>query len=204
MAKAAPVTSKSAILARNAKIVAGIEKDLAKSGTIQLAGVKYNASSLAAVFENDSAAVTATEAAQKAASQAVLAEKATHAKTAIVLAALKRYLLAFYGTQAVTILGDFGMNAPASKATKTVTTKAIAVAKTKATRAARGTVGKVEKLATKGTVDTAAIEAAINDPSGSNAAATPAATGTAAGGAATSAPAATPAITAAPAATTKS
>ena len=158
--------TKPARQAQNARVIAGIAKDLAKMASIQLEGVEYTPSTLSGVFQADTDAMIATDAAHKALTQAVLAEQAAHAKTALVLSALRRFLLAFYGTQAVTVLGDFGMNAPRSTtASKTVTTKAIAVAKTKATRTARGTKGPVAKLAITGSVDEAAITTAINEPS---------------------------------------
>lgn len=152
------------IKARNAKIQAGIQKDLTTVGPIQLAGVAYTPSSLSAVFQADSDAIDATDTQRKALQQAVLTQKSTHAKTAIVLAALRSFLLGYFGKLAVTILGDFGFNAPKTTPKKTVATKAAAVVKGKATRAARGTMGSVEKKSVKGNVDTTKLEAAINDP----------------------------------------
>ena len=161
------------IKARNAKIQAGIQKDLATQAQISLAGAAYTPSSLQAVFQADSDAIDAADTARKALQQAVVNEKAAHAKTAVVLSALRSYLLATFGKQAVTVLGDFGFNAPKSTAIKTVATKAAAVAKAKATRAARGTKGSVEKLTVKGNLDTTKLEAAINDPLTSSIDATP-------------------------------
>lgn len=169
-----PTPNQTAAKARNAKVIAGINKDLATMATILLAGGSYTPSSLAAVFEADSKSIDDADDAKKAAAQKVLDAKATHAKTAIVLAALRSFLLATFGTQAVAVLGDFGMNAPKPRGSKTVTTKAVAVAKAKATRAARGTKGPVAKLATVGSVDATAIKEAINSPTP----VTPAATAT--------------------------
>ena len=131
---------------------------------IQLAGVVYTPSSLSAVFQTDSDAIDAADTARAALKQAVVNEKTAHAKTATVLAALRSYLLAYYGKQAVALLGDFGFNAPKSTRTTDVATKAAAVVKSKATRAARGTKGSVEKQSVKGNLDTTALVAAINDP----------------------------------------
>ena len=131
---------------------------------IQLAGVAYTPSSLSAVFQADSDVIDAADTARAALKQAVVNEKTAHAKTAIVLAALRSYLLAYYGKQAVAVLGDFGINAPKSTRTTDVATKAAAVVKTKATRAARGTAGSVQKQSVKGNLDTTALVAAINDP----------------------------------------
>jgi hypothetical protein len=145
-------------------VQAGIDKDLATMATIQIAGEQYTLASLKAVFSADSAAMDATDQARKALQLAVQTEKAVHARTMVVLSALRSFLLGYFGKLAVTVLGDFGMNAPKSKATKTVATKAVAVAKAKATRAARGTKGPVAKLDVVGTVDGAAIKASIETP----------------------------------------
>jgi hypothetical protein len=143
-------------------VIAGIDKDLA-TVQVQLAGEPFTLPSLKAVFQADTAAMNATDDAKKAYEKALLDEKAARARTAAVLSALRSFLIGYFGKHAVTILGDFDMNAPKT-ATKTVAEKAVAVAKQKATRAARGTKGPVAKLATKGTVDETAIEAAINAP----------------------------------------
>ena len=83
----------------------------------------------------------------------------------MVLSALRSFLLGYFGKLAVTVLGDFRDEPPKSKATKTVATKAVAVAKAKATRAARGTKGPgVAKLDVVGTVDAEAIKASIDTP----------------------------------------
>jgi len=132
--------------------------------TILLGGVPYTPSSLKAVFQAEADAMFTSDTAKKAAQAAVVAEKAARAKANQVLSALRSYLLGTYGAQAVTVLGDFGIEAPKSKATKTVSTKAVAVAKAKATRVARGTKGSVAKKATVGTVDAQAIKAAIDSP----------------------------------------
>lgn len=155
------------IKARNAKIQAGIQKDLTTIGPIQLAGVAYTPSSLSAIFQADSDVIDATDTQRKALQQAVLTQKQTHAKTAVVLSALRSFLLGYFGKLAVTILGDFGFNAPKTTPKKTIATKAAAVVKGKATRAARGTMGSVEKQSVKGHLDTTKLEAAINDPLGS-------------------------------------
>lgn len=162
--------------ARNTKVVAGIDKDLAPLGDpVQIGGEKVALSSLKAVFTDDSAAIDATDAARKAAQTAGLQEKATRTRAAQTMKNLGRFIVAFFGEQAVTVLADFAMEPPKSTATRTVTTKAIAVAKAKATRVARGTKGPVARKAIVGQVDAKAIEAAINAPKSPAAPAEPAA-----------------------------
>jgi hypothetical protein len=145
-------------------VQSGVDKDLGTMATIQLAGEAFTPSSLKAVFAADAAAMNATDTARKALQLAVQAEKAAHVRTMQVLTALRSFLLGTFGAQAVTVLGDFDINPPKSKATKTVATKAVAVAKAKATRVARGTKGPVAKLDVVGTVDAQAIKASIDTP----------------------------------------
>jgi hypothetical protein len=130
---------------------------------VQLAGEAFTLPSLKAVFEADTAAINATDDKKKAYDQAVLDEKAARARTAAVLSALRSFLIGYFGKHAVAVLGDFDMNAPKT-ATRTVPTKAVAVAKAKATRAARGTKGPVQRLSVTGTVDETAIRTAIESP----------------------------------------
>jgi hypothetical protein len=156
--------NKTATKARNTKVVSGIDKDLAKTPQIQLAGEQFTPSSLKAVFQADNDAIDATDAARAALAKAILDEKATHARTAIVLFGLHSYLLATYGKQAVTILDDFGFKAPKSTATKSVATKAVAQVKAKATRQARNTRGSQQKKEVAGNVDTSGLEAALTAP----------------------------------------
>jgi hypothetical protein len=85
-------------------------------------------------------------------------------RAAQVLSALRTFLVGYFGAQAVNLLLDFGINPPKGKATKTVATKAVAVAKAKATRAARGTKGSVAKKVVTGQVNAQAIKEAIDSP----------------------------------------
>ena len=177
--------SRSDRKARNAKVVAGIDKDLAPLGDpVQIGGEKLALSSLKSVFTDDSAAIDATDSARKAAQSAVLHEKDTKSRAAQAMKKLRTFLLGYYGAQAVTVLADFAMEPPKSTGTKTVAAKAVGVAKAKATRAARGTKGPVARKAVVGHVDEGAIKAAIE---------TPAATPAPSGGATAAAPAAGPA-----------
>lgn len=131
---------------------------------IQLAGEAFTPSSLKAVFQADTDAMTRSDNARAAANAAVKAEDAVHVRTQSVLSALRSFLIGYFGKNAVTILADFEMKSPGASGPKTVTTKAVAVAKAKATRAARGTKGPVARQAIVGTVNESAIKQAINDP----------------------------------------
>ncbi len=142
--------NKPTIKAADAKMIAGIAKNLASMATVTLNAQQYSLAQLTAIYQADSAAIDATDTAHATWQQKVADEQATHAITAKVTRALRSFLLGYYGDAAVAILGDFGLNAPKSTATTNVATKALAAAKGKATRAARGTTGSVQKKAVTG------------------------------------------------------
>jgi hypothetical protein len=145
-------SNKPTIKAADAKMIAGIAKNLASMATLTLAAQQYSLAQLTAIYQADSAAIDATDTAHATWQQKVADEQATHAITAKVTRALRSFLLGYYGDEAVAILGDFGLSAPKSTATTNVATKALAAAKGKATRAARGTTGSVQKKAVTGNV----------------------------------------------------
>jgi hypothetical protein len=195
-------SNKPTIKAADAKMIAGIGKNLASMATVTLNGQPYTLAQLLAVYQADSAAIDATDTAHATWQQRVADEQATHAKTVLVTRALRSFLLGYYGEQAVAILGDFGLTAPKSTATTNVATKALAAAKAKATRAARGTTGSVKKKAVVGNVTSVVVSATpggatMTQPS-APAGTVPAANAPAATPA-TPAPAATPAAQATPA-----
>ena len=169
--------------AKDAKVMAGIDKHLTNV-EVTLSGQSYKAADLKAVYQADSDAIDATDSAHATWQQKVADERATHAKTAAFTRKLRSFLLAYFGEEAVAILSDFSLTAPKSTATATVATKALAQAKAKATRIARGTTGSVKKKATVGTLTSVVLSAtpagATMEPSTpagtSPAASTPAAT----------------------------
>lgn len=169
-----PKKNAASTKARNATVIAGVDKDLPNLNS-PLAGVVYTPTTLKAVFQADSDAIDKVAEATAAKAQAVKDARAAHKKTAIVYSALRSYLLALFGREAVAVFGDFGMKVPASPA-KTVASKAAAVVKAKATRAARGTGGTVQKAKVKGNADTSGIVAAINAPVAAHEPAPPATT----------------------------
>ena len=144
-------SNKATLLTQNAKISAGITKNLASMATITLNGTPYTPAQLIAIYTADSAAITATEAAHKTLAQCVLNESSTHAVTAKVTSALRSFLIGYYGAEAVATIGDFGLSPP-STPTRSVATKALAAAKATATKKARGVGGSVQKLDVTGGV----------------------------------------------------
>jgi hypothetical protein len=139
--------------------MAGIDKNLASMATVTLAGQPYTPAALKAVYQADSAAIDATDTANATYHQKVADEKVIHASTAKVTRALRSFVLGYYGEQAVAVLGDFDLTAPKSTATASVATKALAAAKSKATKAARGTTTSAKKKAIVGNVTSVVLNA---------------------------------------------
>jgi hypothetical protein len=135
--------------------VAGIQKLLAKLPTLMLDGTAYTPAALAALY---SAWLTKAEESNAAHARWISAVKQRDANEASLLpldAAFKRFLLAYYGPKSATLV-QYGVSAP-KVGKKTVDVKAAAAEKAKATRAARGTMGKKQRKAaakTKAPADT--------------------------------------------------
>jgi hypothetical protein len=150
-------TNKPTTKAKNAKVIAGIDKNLASMKAIVLGGVTYTPDELKAIYTADNAAIDATDSAHKALAQRVLDERTSRANTAKVTRALRSFLIGYYGEEAVAIIGDFGLNAPKLGATRTAASKALASAKAVATRKARGVRGSIQKLDVTGGVTGATL-----------------------------------------------
>jgi hypothetical protein len=149
------IPNKPTALNLSQKNIAGVDKYLASTATILLAGATTTPASLKAVFQDDIDQTNALDATEAQAKQQRAKQKAARAKAIATRKNLKAFVLANYGTAALQMLGDFGFTAPKSKAgTKTVATKAKAVAAAKATRTARHTMGKKQKAVIKGGVAT--------------------------------------------------
>jgi hypothetical protein len=152
--------TKLTLEARNTKVLTGIEKHLSGNKKLTIGGTEYTPKTLAAVYESDTGAMNNVASTKKAFEQAVADERATHAATAEVHVSLKSFILGFFGTKSLTVLGDFGFSAPKSKGNKTVAVKAAAIEQATATRAARHTMGPKEKKKIKGVVGASNEEAA--------------------------------------------
>ena len=146
-------------------VISGVQRHF-PSGQMTLAGQTFNLpSDLVKFIQAD---IDATDAADKVRADwlaGVQVQTDSHQKVGPVLRAFKRQVLAKFGdTQdASSTLADFGY-APQKVATKSVATKAAAAEKGRATRAARHTMGKKQKLQVKGTVTAAPGPAAPASP----------------------------------------
>jgi hypothetical protein len=135
---------------RDTSVMAGIDKHITSSITIN--GTAYTPAGLKAVFQSQITAIDANQSLHKQLADGVANAK-TLAKTVNnIFLLLRSALIAQYGKNANAVLNDFGMTVPKTPGAKTVDAKATAQAKRTATRAARNTMGAVQKKAVKGNV----------------------------------------------------
>jgi hypothetical protein len=143
--------SKPTELAAVKQAIVGIPKHLGGASSLSLNGVLYTPTSLVAFLQAFVDLSVSVIAAKAQAHDLLLQEQTSGLAVRVVLQALRSYVVGLYGNGATGILGDFGF-APKKATTPKVAVKALAAAKNRATRAARHTMGKREKLAIKGTV----------------------------------------------------
>jgi hypothetical protein len=129
--------------ARDQKIIDAIAEHLSGSATITLGGVAYKAKDLQSQFQAEIAAAKTTLSAKTAWDQAVLAEEKTITEVTALYKALKAYVIGTYGATSA-VVADFGFTPKTT--TPSVATKAQAIEQRAATRKARGTLGKKERL----------------------------------------------------------
>jgi hypothetical protein len=142
--------SKAATLARLQALISGLQKRF-PSGNFTLGNAAYTTASLVQLLGSLVQAIEAVDAAHASVKDAVAALRDAQAKVGPIESALKSVLLATYGS-ATQILADFGLEPRKAPAPRTSAEKAAATAKLRATRAARGTTSKKQKLAVKGNV----------------------------------------------------
>lgn len=144
----------NAAQAHDAQVLVGIQKHLLNVPSLPLAGSAITPADLVKLVQSriDSAGVVA--AASATWHSTVTAHKALNAKLTPVVRGLRQYVLNVFG-ETSPVLADFGFTAPKT-VTRTPEQKAAAAAKAKATRKARGTLGKKQKKGVTGTVPTTA------------------------------------------------
>jgi hypothetical protein len=132
------------------QLIAGSNKHLASTTQIMLAGGSYTPAQITAQLQALVNLRTDVDAA-KALTQAKLAvEKTDMPALRIFMDATVTFVKAAFGN-APDVLADFGLH-PKARTPLTVEAKAAAAAKRKATRAARHTMGAVQKKSVKGAV----------------------------------------------------
>jgi hypothetical protein len=130
--------------ARDAHIIAGIGKRLEPGQTVLLLGTAYTPDELTELYQSqiDSAATLATLRAQLADQLAV--DRALAKKLDVLTRAMKGFVENTFGSTSAAF-GDFGFVANKPTGTRDPATQVVAAAKAKATREARGTMGKRQR-----------------------------------------------------------
>jgi hypothetical protein len=164
-------------LARVQALIAGVQKHF-PTGTFTLGNVAYTTASLVQLLQSLANAIAATNAAQTGAKEAVAAMRVAEKRVNPVILDFTHFLRTSFGTASST-LADFGLEPKKAPAPLTVEAKTAAVAKREATRAARGTTSKKQKLAVKGNV-TGVVVTPVTSPAPASPVAQPASNGSSA------------------------
>jgi len=144
------VVNRTTLQNRCRNAVAGVKKDLSSVAVITLEAVDYTSTTLMALFQSYIDAADATVTARGIWLVAVQKEAAMNTLILGVLAALKAYVTQKYGPGAVDTQADFGFS-PRKVTVRTAAEKTASAKKAAATRAARHTMGSVQKKAVTGT-----------------------------------------------------
>jgi hypothetical protein len=149
-------------------LITGVHKHF-PNGSLVLAGQTLTTAQLVLRIQQDIDATVVADQAHDAWIEKVQLERDSHTQLAPIIRALRSQVFAQFGDakDAAGTLGDFGFS-PRKVALRPVATKAGAAVKSRATRTARHTMGKVQRKQVKGTAATA--------PSGTAAGATSPAT----------------------------
>ena len=131
-------------------LIAGTQKHF-PSGTFTLGNATYTTATLVQALETLEQALAALNAAQATARDAMTALRNNETTSGPLLRDYKRYVLAAFST-AQQQLADFGLQAPKARKPLNSEQRAAATAKMRATRKARGTTSKKQKLGIKGDV----------------------------------------------------
>jgi hypothetical protein len=142
--------NKAVTINTNRQAIAGVQKHFASTPTIVLDGTPATPTNVIATLQGANDAIDRAAAAEKAFHDAVSAKNAAVAKGSALVGALKNLVKSQIGSSHG-VLGDFGFSTP-TRQTPDEATKAAAVVKRAATRAARHTMGKRQKAPIKGVV----------------------------------------------------
>jgi hypothetical protein len=144
------VKNKATALARVQALIAGTEKHF-PNGQFTLGNTTYTTASLVQTLRSLADALAALDVAHASVKDGVVALRATETKVAPVIRDYTTFLRATF-SNAMAQLGDFGVQAHKVRQPLVTEKRVVATAKLKATRKARGTTSKKQKLAVKGDV----------------------------------------------------
>jgi len=138
--------------ARDANIIAGIQKHLQSVTSISLDGVAYAPADLVKLFQSQIDQANACTAAKTAFLNTVKAKAALDAEVKPILELLQSYVGNAFGRSSQAF-GDFGFTLRKSNKVQNTEDKAAAAKKREATRKVRNTMGSRQKEKVKGTVE---------------------------------------------------
>ena len=144
------VKSKVSVQQRVGTLIAGTQKH-SPTGQLTFGGATYDATALVQLLQNLGNAITASDVAKAKWNDALKSKQDEQAKVGPVIQAYQSYLVSLLGN-APSTLADYGLAPRKVRAPLTVEQKAAAAAKSAATRAARHTMGTVQKKGIKGDV----------------------------------------------------
>src|SRR5258708_3616811 len=140
--------TKTSMKQRALDLIAGTQKH-APNGPLTLGSTSFTAQSLEQAFQSLVDAIAAADAARAAWHAALGKMKATGANVVPVMQDYAAWVAVTYRSTATT-LSDFGVAPRKVRTPLTTSAQAVAVAKRVSTRAARSTMGSVQKKAVKG------------------------------------------------------
>jgi hypothetical protein len=135
----------------DSKIAAGLSQNQASLPALMILGKTYTVADAVTVLQSRIAKTNATVANKAAWQASVQAENLEIAATKAFVSALTQQLHVWFAN-APDALAAYGLVPKKVSGPKTVVTKVLAVAKRLATRAARHTMGSVERLSVKGNI----------------------------------------------------
>jgi hypothetical protein len=163
MVMATNTQSKGQVVSVARQLIAGTGKHLATGTQASFAGGTFTPDQIANELQSIVDLRADVRAAQASARAKVAAETARMPSLRTFMSAYLAFIKVTYGT-APDVLADFGIH-PKARVPLTVEAKALAVARRKATRAARHTMGAKQKLAIKGDVTGIVLTPVTAEPS---------------------------------------
>jgi hypothetical protein len=129
--------SQDTALVLDQKAIAGVTKYFASVTKVTLLGTDYTPAALTAKLQSEIDALNALASGKAQMKQQVATTREVRKIMRAFRAALRKYILGAYGPTAVQMLEDFGMKAPKNTGPKTAEAKAVAAAKSAATKKAK-------------------------------------------------------------------
>ncbi len=135
-------------------LIAGTQKHM-PTGSLTVGGATYTGATIVQALQGLADSLASVDAAKASWKEALKNETDARAKVGPVVQDYRSWLVASLGN-APSTLADYGLSPPKARTPLTAEEKVAQAQKAKATRAARHTMGSVQKKAVKGTVPAAA------------------------------------------------